>query len=135
MGFPRLTSNMNKRSELTVYRHCANKFKRRKSVGEENLVVVNDKFKKDIYDVIMSEVVGTNNYIVECNNGLKYVSGDNLSVRSSTTPKSTAEAEAPATDENLENNSTLDDDNLSTLSDDYNKLKLPDVYLNNYNNV
>ena len=63
------------------------------------------------------------------------MSGDNLSVRSasSTTPAPTADA--PATDENLDNNSVIDDDNLSILSDDSDDFALPDTYPRNNNNV
>ena len=133
--FPNLTSGIIEKSELTVTRHCANKLKRRKSFGEGDLVVVYDKFTKTSYDAIVSEVVGTNNYIVQCDNGFKHVSGDNLSTRSASSVTPTPTADATATDENLENNSTIDDDNLSILSDDSDDFALPDIYPNNNNNV
>ena len=132
--FPKLTGGITEKSELTTTRHCANKLKRRKSFSEGDLVVVYDNFTKLSYDAIVSEVVGTNNYIVECDNGFKHVSGDNLSVRSSTPPKATAEAEAPATDEILESTSTFDDDNLSIFSDDSDEFHLPKNNNNNVNN-
>ena len=134
--FPKLTSGITEKSELTVTRHCANKLKRRKSFGEGDLVVVYDNFTKTSYDAIVSEIVGTNNYIVQSDNGVKHVSGDVLSARNSSSTTSTPTADATATDDNLENNSTIDDDdNLSILSDDSEDFELPDAYPNNNNNV
>ena len=127
--FPKLTSGINEKSELTVTRHCANNLKRRKSFGEGDLVVVYDNFTKLSYDAVISEVKGTNNYIVECDNGFKHVSGDNLSDR---VPVPTAVA--VGADENLEINSTLEDDNLSIISDGSDDFVMPNLYPNNNNN-
>ena len=133
--FPKLTSDITQKSELTVTRHCANKLKRRKSFGEGDLVVVYDNFTKTSYDAVVSEVVGTNNYIVQSDNGAKHVSGDVMSARTVSSATSTPPADATATDDNLDNNSTIDDDNLSILSDDSEDFELPDAYPNNNNNV
>ena len=129
---------MTEKSELIVTRHCANSLKKRKSFSEGDLVVVYDNFTKLNYDAEISEVVGTNNYIVKCDNGFKHVSGDNLSVRSASSVTSAPPtADATAADENLDNNSNFDqDDNLSIISDDSDDFTLPNNYqANNNNNV
>ena len=137
--FPKLTAGVTEKSELTVTRHCASKLKKRKSFSEGDLVVVYDNFTKLNYDAEISEVVGTNNYIVKCENGYKHVSGDNLSVRSESpvTPAPTP-ADQTATDENLDDISNLDpDDNSSIFSDDSDDFQMPNNYQahNNNNNV
>ena len=62
--FPKLTAGVTDKSELTVTRHCASRLKKRKSFSEGDLVIVYDNFTKLNYDAEISEVVGTNNYIV-----------------------------------------------------------------------
>ena len=136
--FPKLTSGMTEKSELTVTRHCANRLKKRKSFSEGDLVLVYDNFTKLNYDAEVSEVVGTNNYIVKCDNGFKHVSGDNLSVRSaSTVTPAPPTADVTAADENLDDISNLDpDDNLSIISDDSDDFQIPNNYqANNNDNV
>ena len=135
--FPKLTSGMTEKSELTVTRHCANRLKKRKSFSEGDLVLVYDNFTKLNYDAEVSEVVGTNNYIVKCDNGFKHVSGDNLSVRSvsSVTPVATPTADMTAADENLDDISNLDpDDNVSIISEDSDDFQMPNNYQRNNNN-
>ena len=132
--FPSLTSDTTQKSELTVTRHCAHKLKKRKSFSEGDLVVVYDNFTKTNYDAVVSEIVGTNNYIVQSDNGVKHVSGDVMSPRaasSATLPP----ADATAAADNLDNNSIIDDDNLSILSDESEDFELPDTQPNNNNNV
>merc|ERR1711942_248750 len=48
--FPKLTSGVTQKSELTVTRHCANNLKNRRSFEEGDLVVVYDNFTKTSYD-------------------------------------------------------------------------------------
>ena len=132
--FPNLTSDTTQKSELTVTRHCANKLKNRKSFGEGDLVVVYDNFTKTSYDAVVSEVVGTNNYIVQSDNGAKHVSGDVMSARaasSATLPP----ADATAAADNFDENSIIEDDNLSILSDESEDFELPETHHNNNNNV
>ena len=136
--FPKLTAGMTEKSELTVTRHCASNLKKRKSFSEGDLVIVYDNFTKLNYDAEISEVVGTNNYIVKCDNGFKHVSGDNLSVRSaSTVTPAPPTADVTAADENLDDISNLDpDDNLSIISDDSDDFQIPNNYqANNNDNV
>ena len=137
--FPKLTSGVTQKSELTVTKHCASKLKKRKSFSEGDLVTVYDNFTKLNYDAEISEIVGTNNYIVQCDNGYKHVSGDNLSVRSeSVSPVTQAPppADQTATDENLDDISNLDpDDTSSIFSDDSDDFQTPNNYRLNNNNA
>ena len=135
--FPSLISDTTQKSELTVTRHCANKLKKRKSFEEGDLVVVYDNFTKTSYDAVVSEVVGTNNYIVQSDNGAKHVSGDVMSARaasSATLPSADQGPHATAAD-NFDENSIIDDDNLSILSDESEDFELPETHFNNNNNV
>ena len=137
--FPKLTSDTTQKSELTVTRHCANRLKKRKLFNEGDLVVVYDNFTKTNYDAVVSEVVGTNNYIVKSDNGDKHVSGDVMSPRpaSSVTlpPPPSADATAAAAVDNIDNNSNIDDDNLSIFSDESEDFELPNATAqpNNHN--
>ena len=139
--FPSLVSDTTQKSELTVTRHCANKLKKRKSFEEGDLVTVYDNFTKLSYNAVVSEVLGTNNYIVMSENGAKHVSGDVMSARASsvTLPPAdaTATAEAPhaTAADNIDGNSVVDDDNLSITSDISEDSVLPNTTYNNNNNV
>ena len=62
--FPSLVSDTTQKSELTVTRHCTNKLKQRKSFSEGEKVVVYDNFKGISYNAVVSEVLGTNTYLV-----------------------------------------------------------------------
>ena len=131
--FPGLISDTTQKSELTVTRHCANKLKKRRLFEEGNLVTVYDNFNKISYDAIVSEVLGTNNYLVISDNGTKHVSGDNMSARAPP-PPTTPLAPAISTDQV---DSNTEDDNLSIYSDLSEDLEMPNTptYNNNNNNV
>ena len=134
--FPGLTSDTTQKSELTVTRHCAGKLKKRKSFNEGDPVTVYDNFNKVSYDAVVSEVLGTNNYIVISDNGGKHVSGDNMSAR--VPPKAAELPLAPAvaaTADNIDSNSVIDDDNLSITSDISDDLDMPTtpLYINQNN--
>merc|ERR1712082_235030 len=100
--FPLLTSNVSKQAELSVTRHCTNKLRNRKTFEEGEKVVVYDNHTKLSYPAIVSEVLGTNNYLVYSNNGPKHVSGDlmsrDASVSSADTTAPVAAARAPTVD-------------------------------------
>ena len=87
----------------------------------------------------MSEVLGTNNYIVISDNGSKHVSGDCMSSRAA--KKQPADAPLPpatAITDNIDDNIVIDDDNLSIYSDNSEDLELPNATFNdniNNNNV
>ena len=134
--FPMLTSDTAQKAELTVTRHCAAKLKNRKSFQEGDLVVVYDNFTKTSYDAIVSEVVGTNNYIVESDNGPKHVSGDCMSTRIACTADGNTgitPADAAAAVDNIDNYSNIDEDNLSIFSDQ-SEFELPATQNNTNNN-
>ena len=80
-------------------------------------------------------MLGTNNYIVISDNGSKHVSGDCMSARAA---KPTADAPlAPATAttaDNIDENTVMDDDNLSIISDISEDLEMPNAPFNNNNN-
>ena len=134
--FPSLRSDTTQKAELTVTRHCANKLKKRRSFEEGDLVTVYDNFTKISYDAVVSEVLGTNNYIVISDNGSKHVSGDCMSARAA---KPTADAPlAPATAttaDNIDENTVIDDDNLSVISDISEDFEMPNTQYNHNNNV
>ena len=132
--FPSLVSDITQKSELTVTRHCANKLKKRKSFEEGDLVVVYDNFTKLSYDAVVSEVLGTNNYIVMSDNGAKHVSGDVMSSRAAShAAQPSADASPAAAVDNIDETAVVDDDNLSIMSDISEDLELPNTN-NNYNN-
>ncbi|MEL7079717.1 MAG: hypothetical protein AAGM46_28175, partial [Cyanobacteria bacterium J06582_2] len=141
--FPSLKSDCTQKSELTVTRHCAGNLKKRRSFDEGNLVTVYDNFRKISYDAVVSEVLGTNNYIVESDNGSKHVSGDCMSSRAAHKPSREHPADAPlppatAITDNIDDNIVIDDDNISSYSDNSEDLELPDTTFNdnlNNNNV
>ena len=130
--FPSLISDISQKSELTVTRHCADKLRKRKSFEEGDHVVVYDNHTKLSYDAVVSEVLGTNNYLVMSGNGPKHVSGDNMS-RAATQPS--AEAPPAPADDNTNDIVVVDDDNLSVISEESVDLELPIAHNNVYNNV
>ena len=77
--FPNLISDVSKQSELTVIRHCTAKLRNRKSFEEGDSVVIYDNHRKLSYPAVVSEILGTNNYLVLSDNGSKHVSGDVMS--------------------------------------------------------
>ena len=127
--FPSLVSDITQKSELTVTRHCANKLKKRKSFEEGDLVVVYDNFNKVSYNAVVSEVLGTNNYLVISDNGAKHVIGDVMSRAA----QPSADAPPAAAVDNIDDNAVIDGDNLSVVSDVSEDLELPNTH-NNYNN-
>merc|ERR1711951_93086 len=129
--FPSLVSDTTQKSELTVTRHCTNKLKKRISFEEGDLVVVYDNFNKVSYNAVVSEVLGTNNYLVLSDNDAKHVSGD---VMSRAAQPSAEEAPAAAAD-SIDDNAVVDDDNLSVVSDVSEDFELPNTHNNCNNNV
>ena len=130
--FPSLVSDTTQKSELTVTRHCAHKLKKRKSFEEGDLVTVYDNFTKLSYNAVVSEVLGTNNYIVMSDNGAKHVSGDVMSSRAaSRATLPSADAPPAAAADNIDETTVVDDDNLSIISDISGDFELPNT---NYNN-
>ena len=82
----------------------------------------------------MSEILGTNNYLVLSDNGFKHVSGDVMSRAASVKPDvaSPAAAGAPvAAVDNVDDDIFVNDDNLSVTSDASEDLDLPNSYVNN----
>ena len=77
--FPNLVSDISKTQELTVTRHCTGKLKKRKSFEEGESVIIYDNHRKLSYPAVVSEILGTNNYLVLSDNGSKHVSGDVMS--------------------------------------------------------
>ena len=114
--FPRLSSNVSKNLELSVVRDTAAKLRKRKSFEVGDHVIVYDNHRKLSYNAVISEILGTNNYIVISDNGDKHVSGDNLS---------RAVEPVKVTDENIELDDVVANDNdevssvISDFSDDF----------------
>ena len=77
--FPSLTSDVSQKLELSVTRHSAAKLRNRKDFHEGEKVVVYDNHRKLSYPAVVSEILGTNNYLVISDNGTKHVSGDVIS--------------------------------------------------------
>ena len=136
--FPSLTSDISKQSELTVTRHSTAKLRNRKIFEEGDNVVVYDNHKKLSYPAVVSEILGTNNYLVFSDNGPKHVSGDVMSRAAQPA------AVAPADDIDRNHNDTVvvDDDNSSVVSDqseDFDDYFISpannDIRNNNFNNL
>ena len=77
--FPKLTSDVSRKLELTVTRDSAAKLRGRKIFSEGDNVIVYDNHQKLSYPAVVSEILGTNNYLVISDNGTKHVSGDVMS--------------------------------------------------------
>ena len=115
-------------------RHCTAKLRNRKSFEEGDKVVVYDNHRKLSYDAVVSEVLGTNNYLVLSDNGPKHVSGDVMSWAA----QPSAVVPPAHVDENIDDNVVVDDDNSSVVSDESEDLELPranNPIRNNVNNV
>ena len=111
--FPNLTTDVTKQSELTVTKHSAGKLRNRRIFEEGENVVVYDAHRKLLYPAVVSEILGTNNYLVNSDNVPKHISGDVLSrVSDTATAVTTSDTETnqPTTD-------TIEDDNVSVSSD------------------
>ena len=102
---------------------------------EGDNVVVYDNHKKLSYPAVVSEILGTNNYLVISDNGPKHVSGDVMSSMA----KPAAAVPADDIDGNHDDNVLLDDDHSSVVSDQSEDLEdnyLPPANINNnLNNV
>ena len=121
--FPALTSNIQKQSELTTVRHCATKLRKRRNFDEGEKVVVYDNHTKLSYPAVVSEILGTNNYLVNSDNGSKHVSGDNMSRVAATA--TTIPAATPDLDRN---NPAAEDDNISVISEASGFSGFSDIY-------
>ena len=94
-------------------RHSDAKLSNRRNFDEGDKVVVYDNHKKLSYPAVVSEILGTNNYLVNSDNGPKHVSGDVLSwVSETVTAVPTADI-----DTNHPEAVTVEDDNVSVSSD------------------
>ena len=114
--FPNLTSNVQKQSELTTVRHSAAKLRKRRNFDEGEKVVIYDNHTKLSYPAVVSEILGTNNYLVNSDNGRKHVSGD---VMSRVVETATAvPAATPELDRNNPATVAVEDDNISVSSSD-----------------
>ena len=133
--FPNLVSDNSQKSEITVIRHCTNKLKQRKSFSEGENVIVYDNFRGISYPAVVSEILGTNTYLVLFDNGTKHVSGDVMSRDRSraTQPTAVETPAAVAAEDSVDSNIIVDDDNVSVVSDLSEDLALPNTY--NYDNV
>ena len=82
-------------------------------------------------------MLGTNNYIVISDNGTKHVSGDCMSSRAAqpTADAPLAPATATAAADNIDENTVIDDDNLSVISDISEDFEMPNTQYNHNNNV
>merc|ERR1711895_398726 len=83
----------------------------------------------------VSEILGTNTYLVLSDNGTKHVSGDVMSRDKSRAKQPTA-VETPAAvaaEDNVDNNIIVDEDNVSVVSDLSEDLVLPNTH--NYDTV
>ena len=122
--FPNLTSDVSKQAELTVTKHSAAKLSNRETFEEGEQVVVYDNHKKLSYPAIVSEILGTNNYLVLSDNGLKHVSSDVMSKTTLPTPATTTatiETNNPEAIADNEDNVSIS----SELSDDFDDMIAP----------
>ena len=71
--FPNLTYDISKKSELTVIRHSTAKLSNRKIFIEGDKVVVYDNHKMLSCPEVISEILGSNNYLVFYDNSPKNV--------------------------------------------------------------
>ena len=118
-----------------MIRHCTNKLKHRKVFSEGENVIVYDNFRGTSYPAVVSEILGTNTYLVLSDNGTKHVSGDVISRDKSRAIQPTA-VEPPAAvaaEDNVDNISIVDEDNMSVVSDSSEDLTLPNTH--SYDNV
>ena len=105
--FPKLTSDVSKNLELTATKNCAAKLRNRREFNEGDNVVVYDNHRKISYPAVVSEILGTNNYLVNSDNGSKHVSGDMMS----RIPQVGEEKTADGIDRNIIEDEVLDEDN------------------------
>ena len=105
-----------------------------KTHSEGDYVVVYDNFRGVSYQAVVSEVLGTNTYLVLSDNGTKHVSGDVMSRDMSRAAQPTAvePPAAAAAEDSVDSNSIVDDDNVSVVSELSEDLTLPNTY--NYDN-
>ena len=121
-------------SELTSVRHSISKMRKRKTFDENEKVIVYDSHRKLSYPAVIKEILGTNNYIVDSDNGPKYVSGDVLSWMSGSTTADVQRSQNAEISNNLQDNLTDSDNNVddsisvsSDLSEDLDDLYAPHV--------
>ena len=138
--FPSLIKDVNKSSELTITRHCADRLRNRKTFEEGDKVTVYDNFTKLTYEAMVSEILGTNNYLVSCDNGFKHVSGDVMShvarvLPDKLSPDATGATVQPnAADDTVDdelNDILGNDDNSSVISDASEDFDLPNANVHN----
>ena len=127
---------MTKQAELTVTKHSVAKLRNRKTFEEGEQVVVYDNHKKLSYPAVVSEILGTNNYLVLSDNGPKHVSGDVMSRAAQPPPATTTTAPIETINPDITDN----EDNVSItseFSDDFNELIAPQMLggADNVNNI
>ena len=84
--FPQLTTSTTEISEHTAVRHSVDRIKKRTTYAEEEEVVVYDLKTKLSARGKIVEVLGNNNYLVDCGKGTQHISGDVLSKVKLATP-------------------------------------------------
>ena len=104
-------------------RHCTANLRNRKTFEEGDKVVVYDNHRKLSYPAVVSEILGTNNYLVFSDNGPKHVSGDVMSRAA----QPTAVEPTVDVDENTNDTVVIDDDNSSVVSDESEDFELSPV--------
>ena len=119
--------------ELTVTRHSAAKLRDRKDFSEGEKVIVYDNHRKLSYPAVVSEILGTNNYLVISDNGTKHVSGDVMS-------RAAQVGAAVDTVDDIDNDiivedEVLDDDIGSVMSDMSYDMDMPPTNMNVANNL
>ena len=97
-------------TELTSIRHSAAKLRNCRHFDEGDKVIVYDAHTKLSYRAVVQEILGTNNYLVESDNGSKHVSGDIMSRVSEIAQRAGEDTIHP-------DNDTIEDDNVSVYSD------------------
>ena len=93
-------------SELTTVRDSVSKMRKRKNFDEGEKVKVYDSHRKLSYPAVVTHVLGTNNYLVDSDNGPKHVSGDILSRMSSPTTADVQRSQIAESNNNLQDNIT-----------------------------
>ena len=78
--FPKLTSGAHQKSEAIAVKHSVGRLRKRRTFAEGDEVVVYDNKTKLSTDGRIVEVMGNNNYLVECGKGPQHISGDCVSL-------------------------------------------------------
>ncbi|CAL4127303.1 unnamed protein product [Meganyctiphanes norvegica] len=116
--FPCLTarSNQQRRSEATVVKHSVARLHQKRQFGEgEEVVIYNNHTKLSSKGTIL-EVLGNNNYLADCGDGPKHVSGDLISRVPATTHRDIGGSNEGAQQDLEDTDADSDADNVSICS-------------------